>query len=66
MTSAMSIMSAMMYLGQFLSPILIDGIQSQLGLTGLQTPFYIAMVLAVVLLVVLIWVPIYSSNRERK
>lgn len=66
MTSAMSIMSAMMYLGQFLSPILIDGIQSQLGLTGLQTPFYIAMVLAVVLLIVLIWVPIYNTDRERK
>lgn len=58
MTSAMSVMSAMLYLGQFLSPILIDGIQSLLHLRGLQMPFYLAMILSAVLLVGFIWIPV--------
>ncbi len=62
MTSAMSIMSAMLYLGQFLSPILIDGIQSLLHLQGIQIPFYLAMILSVVLLISLIWIPVYTTD----
>ncbi len=62
MTSAMSIMSAMLYLGQFLSPILIDGIQSLLHLQGIQMPFYLAMILSVALLISLIWIPVYTTD----
>jgi MFS family permease len=62
MTSAMSIMSAMLYLGQFLSPILIDGIQSLLHLQGIQMPFYFAMILSVALLISLIWIPVYTTD----
>ncbi len=62
MTSAMSIMSAMLYLGQFLSPILIDGIQSLLHLEGIQIPFYLAMILSVALLISLIWIPVYTTD----
>ena len=62
MTSAMSIMSAMLYLGQFLSPILIDGFQSLLHLQGMQIPFYLAMILSVALLISLIWIPVDTTD----
>ncbi len=64
MTAAMSVMSAMLYLGQFLSPILIDGLQSLLHLQALQTPFYIAMALAAVLMAGLTRVPVYTAGNE--
>lgn len=66
MTSAMSIMSAMLYLGQFLSPILIDGIQSILRLQGQQIPFYLAMILSIALLISFIRIPVFITGNERK
>jgi len=63
MTSAMSIMSAMLYLGQFLSPIFIDGIQSLLHLQGIQIPFYLAMILSLALLISLIWIPVHTGDQ---
>jgi len=57
MTSAMAIMSAMLYLGQFLSPLLIDGLQALLHLQGLYMPYYLAMILSIMLLVSFIKIP---------
>ena len=65
MTSAMSIMSAMLYLGQFLSPILIDGLQSILRLQGLQMPFYLAMILSIALMISFVKVPIFVAKSEQ-
>ncbi len=64
MTSAMAIMSAMLYLGQFLSPILIDGIQSLLHLQGLQIPFYLAMILSGALLISFIKIPVITVENR--
>ncbi|WP_319559740.1 MFS transporter [Marispirochaeta sp.] len=58
MTSAMAIMSAMLYLGQFSSPILIDGVQSLFHLQGLQMPFYLAMMLSIALMIIFVKIPI--------
>ena len=57
-TSAMSIMSAMLFLGQFLSPIIIEGVQSLLGLRGVQSPYYLSMALSVLLCISFIKIPI--------
>jgi hypothetical protein len=65
MTSSMAIMSAMLYLGQFLSPIIIDGIQSLLHLQGLQTPYYLAMLLSIALLITFIKIPFYVAKTEQ-
>ena len=62
-TSAMSIMSAMLFLGQFLSPIIIDGVQSLLGLQGVQSPYYLSMALSVLLCVSFIKVPISVAGK---
>ena len=64
MTSAMAIMSAMLYLGQFLSPILIDGLQSLLHLQGLQIPFYLAMILSGALLISFIKIPVITMENR--
>jgi MFS family permease len=65
MTSAMAIMSAMLFLGQFLSPVLIDGIQSLFRLQGLQMPFYLAMILSVALLVSFVKIPVFVAKSEQ-
>ncbi len=65
MTSAMSIMSAMLYLGQFLSPVLIDGVQSLLRLQGLQIPFYLATIVSAALLISFIWIPVYTTENKQ-
>lgn len=64
MTSAMAIMSGMLYLGQFLSPILIDGIQTLFRLEGLQTPFYLAVLLSIALLIGFVKIPVTVVNPE--
>jgi len=63
MTSAMAIMSAMLYLGQFLSPIITDGLQSIFNLNGVQVPFYIAMIMALGLTISLIKIPFSIDNK---
>ena len=63
-TSAMAVMSAMLYLGQFLSPILIGGIQSLLRLQGIQTPYYIAMALSGLLCVSFLKIPVSAVKNE--
>ncbi len=65
MTSAMAIMSAMLYLGQFSSPILIDGIQALLHLSGLRTPFYLAMILAIALMLSFTKIPISIEKNQQ-
>ena len=65
MTSAMAIMSAMLYSGQFLSPILIDGIQSVFRLQGLQMPFYLAMILSVALMISFVRIPVFVAKSEQ-
>lgn len=62
MTSAMAIMSAMLYLGQFLSPIIIYGIQSLLHLEGLRIPFYISMILSLILFLSFFKIPVIVSK----
>jgi MFS family permease len=64
MTSAMALMSAMLYLGQFLSPVIIDGIQSLLHLQSSQMPFYLAMILSTGLLISLFKIPIRVLESE--
>lgn len=63
-TSAMAVMSAMLYLGQFLSPILIDGVQAMLHLQGIQTPYIIAAALAVLLCVSFLIIPVSTAKNE--
>ena len=58
MTSAMALMSALLYLGQFLSPILMDAIQSAFHLQAIQTPFYLAMIFSIILMISFIKLPI--------
>ncbi len=62
-TSAMAVMSGMLYLGQFLSPILIGGIQSLLRLQGAQAPYYIAMALSALLCVSFIGIRISDDQK---
>lgn len=64
MTSAMAIMSAMLFLGQFLSPIIIDTIQSTFHLQGLQIPFCLATILSIALMICLIKIPISHNKNE--
>ncbi|QMV13889.1 MFS transporter [Vibrio spartinae] len=66
MTSAMAIMSAMLYLGQFLSPIITDDLQSIFNLNGMQVPFYIAMIMALVLTISLIKIPFSIALENNK
>jgi MFS family permease len=65
MTSAMSIMSAMLYLGQFLSPFIIDGIQSIFHLQGMQMPFYLAMILSLALLISFVKIPVFVAESRQ-
>jgi MFS family permease len=65
MTSAMAIMSAMLYLGQFLSPILIDGVQSLFHLQGLQMPFYLAMILSIAFMISFVKIPISVAKNHQ-
>lgn len=55
--AAMSLMSAMLYLGQFLSPIVIDFIQGALGLSQITAPFMIATIICLVLFILIIRIP---------
>jgi MFS family permease len=64
-TSAMSIMSAMLYLGQFLSPFIIDGIQSIFHLQGMQMPFYLAMILSLALLISFVKIPVFVAESRQ-
>ncbi len=51
MASAMSVMSAFLFLGQFLSPIIIDFFVNVFHLQMIQAPYYIAIVGAAILFV---------------
>ena len=62
--AAMALMSAMLYLGQFLSPIIVDGIRSVLRLQAVQTPYYIAMALAAILLVSFFRIPVSTAKGD--
>ncbi len=64
MTSAMAIMSAMLYLGQFMSPIIIDGIQSIFHLQGIQVPFYLALILSIALFISFIKIPFIVVEKD--
>lgn len=64
LTSAMALVSAMLYLGQFLSPIVIDFIQSLLHLKSLQAPFYLASIFSIMLCISFIKIPIKVSESE--
>ncbi|WP_020613781.1 MFS transporter [Sediminispirochaeta bajacaliforniensis] len=64
MTSAMAIMSAMLYLGQFSSPIFIDGVRSLFHLQGLQMPFHFAMILSIALMISFIRIPISIAKNH--
>ena len=57
-TSAMSIMSAMLFLGQFLSRSLIEGVNRCWRLRGVQSPYYLSMALSVLLCISFIKIPI--------
>ena len=48
-TSAMAITSSMLYLGQFISPLLVQGIQSVMKVTDIRFPYYMAMGLTLLL-----------------
>ena len=62
LTAAMALASAMIYLGEFLSPIIIDSIQKLLHLEGIQIPYNIAAVFAVILFFVFIKLPIMTND----
>lgn len=50
--AAMSLMSAMLYLGQFLSPLFIDFMQNILGLSQATAPFMIASIICLLLFII--------------
>jgi len=60
-TPAMAVMSAMLFLGQFLSPVIIDGVQSILHLRGIQTPYDLAMILSVLLCIAFTRIPVSTE-----
>jgi MFS family permease len=49
--SAMALMSFMLYLGQFLSPIIMDFVIKILKLNNIRAPFYLAGVMAIILII---------------
>ncbi len=55
--SAMSVMSAFLFLGQFLSPFIIDALSSGLKLSMLQSPYYLAAGISTLLFILLLFLP---------
>lgn len=49
--SAMAIMTSMLYLGQFLSPLIIQLVQNTLNIDSIRFPFYAATVISMILLI---------------
>lgn len=49
--SAMALMSVMLYLGQFLSPIVVDFLINVFNLQNIRAPFYVATFISIVLLI---------------
>lgn len=62
--SAMAIMGATLFLGQFLSPIVFDGLAHLLHIRDVRAPFYLAAVSSLLLLAAIHWVPVsFPSER---
>lgn len=63
-TAAMAVVTAVIYFGQFISPILIEGIQSLLNWQDMRAPYYLAAIMSVLLIVSFRKVPIALSHEE--
>ena len=63
--SAMSVMSVFLFLGQFLSPIIIDSLSGIMQMDQIQAPYYFAAAICVILLVVLMFLPISTNSSEK-
>ncbi|WKY48407.1 MFS transporter [Eubacteriaceae bacterium ES3] len=63
-TSAMALVSAALYSGQFLSPFILDFLKNLFNINNLYAPYYLASLLGVVLLVSLIPTPFVISNSK--
>lgn len=57
-TNAMAFVSAMLYLGQFLSPIIFDFLSDLFHIQSLQAPFFLAGIVSFLLLILFICIPI--------
>ena len=62
--SAMAVMGAVLFLGQFLSPIVFDGLTNLLHIQDVRAPFYLAAVSALLLLIAVHWVPVTFPSEE--
>ena len=64
--SAMAIMSAFLFFGQFASPLIIDSIQSLLGLEGAYIPYAIAMTFSLILLVLFLKINVVVEKQIKE
>jgi len=62
--SAMAIMGASLFLGQFLSPIVFDGLTRLLHIQDVRAPFYLAAASSLLLLIAIHWVPVTFPSEE--
>ncbi|HPJ02205.1 MAG TPA: MFS transporter [Candidatus Limiplasma sp.] len=63
-TAAMAITTAVIYFGQFISPILIEAIQALFHWQDARTPYYLAAALSVLLMISYRKVPITPAHAE--
>lgn len=62
--SAMSVMSVFLFLGQFLSPIILDSLSGVMQINVIEAPYYFAAAISVILFVFLIFLPLHVDPSE--
>jgi MFS family permease len=63
-TSLMAMMNIMLYLGQFLSPIIVDIVQSTFKLNSIYSPYYIASFISIIILISFKWIKVVTILKE--
>ena len=63
--SAMALMSFMLYLGQFLSPIIMSFVIKVLNLSSIRAPFYVSGVIAIILIISFKWIAIKDISNNQ-